>query len=88
MSAIASRELIRSSTRLIEKSAEWARENQESSRLINIDVQSSAEIHRKLIKQSQLKALEAHQKIRDLSINIRWDLITIRGWIYYYIDGI
>ncbi|KAI8784176.1 kinesin-like protein KIF27 isoform X1 [Biomphalaria glabrata] len=75
---IASRELIRSSTRLIEKSAEWARENQESSRLINIDVQSSAEIHRKLIKQSQLKALEAHQKIRDLSINIRMKEQLIR----------
>ncbi|KAH9519223.1 Kinesin-like protein kif27 [Bulinus truncatus] len=74
----ASRELIRSSTHLVEKSSDWARESQESSRLINMDVQSSAEIHRKLIKQSQLKALEAHQKIRDLSINIRMKEQLIR----------
>ncbi|GFO31121.1 kinesin-like protein kif27, partial [Plakobranchus ocellatus] len=65
---------VRSSTHLLEEATTLiAQASHESngSRLINMDVQSSAELHRKLIKQSKLKALEAHQKIRDLSINIR-----------------
>ncbi|RUS90634.1 hypothetical protein EGW08_001631 [Elysia chlorotica] len=65
---------VRSSTHLLEEaSALVVRASLESSgsRLINMDVESSAELNRKLIKQSKLKALEAHQKIRDLSINIR-----------------
>ncbi|GFS19591.1 kinesin-like protein KIF27 [Elysia marginata] len=65
---------VRSSTHLLEEAtALVVRASMESSgsRLINMDVESSAELNRKLIKQSKLKALEAHQKIRDLSINIR-----------------
>ncbi|XP_059168452.1 kinesin-like protein KIF27 isoform X2 [Physella acuta] len=69
---------IRASTHLVEDISELARLSVENGRLINMDVQSSAEIHRKLIKQSQLKALEAHQKIRDLSINIRMKEQLIR----------
>ncbi|CAL1543407.1 unnamed protein product [Lymnaea stagnalis] len=71
-------EITRASTHLVEKRSDISRSSNESGRLINMDVQSSAEIHRKLIKQSQLKALEAHQKIRDLSINIRMKEQLIR----------
>lgn len=46
-------------------------ETETGSLLINMDVQSSAEVQRKKIKQAQLKILEANQKVRDLSINIR-----------------
>lgn len=46
-------------------------ETEFGSRLINIDVMSSTELQRKKIKQAQLKILEANQKVRDLSINIR-----------------
>ena len=47
-------------------------ETEFGSRLINVDVMSSTELQRKKIKQAQLKILEANQKVRDLSINIRW----------------
>ncbi|KAK7099081.1 hypothetical protein V1264_003272 [Littorina saxatilis] len=46
-------------------------ETESGSRLINVDVTSSTEIQRKKIKKAQLKILEANQKVRDLSINIR-----------------
>ncbi|KAL8561687.1 hypothetical protein ACOMHN_054984 [Nucella lapillus] len=46
-------------------------ETEFGSRLINVEVTSSTELQRKKIKQAQLKILEANQKVRDLSINIR-----------------
>ena len=46
-------------------------EMESGSRMINIDVTSSTDLQRKKIKQAQLKILEANQKVRDLSINIR-----------------
>ncbi|XP_076451061.1 kinesin-like protein KIF27 [Babylonia areolata] len=57
---------LRSSTHMME-----VEETESGSRLINVDVTSSTELQRKKIKQAQLKILEANQKVRDLSINIR-----------------
>ena len=58
--------MLRSSTHMMD-----VEETEFGSRLINIDVMSSTELQRKKIKQAQLKILEANQKVRDLSINIR-----------------
>ncbi|XP_035825943.1 kinesin-like protein KIF27 isoform X2 [Aplysia californica] len=67
-----------SSSQMANEAADVSRSSQEGGRLINMDVESSAEIQRKLIKQSQLRVLEANQKIRDLSINIRMKEQLIR----------
>ena len=58
--------VLRSSTHMMD-----VEETEFGSRLINVDVMSSTELQRKKIKQAQLKILEANQKVRDLSINIR-----------------
>ncbi|XP_067655399.1 kinesin-like protein KIF27 [Haliotis asinina] len=68
---------VRSSTRLM-RSQDVSESDGTGSRLINIDNRSSTEIHRKKIKQTQLKVLEANQKMRDLAINIRMKEQLIR----------
>ncbi|XP_046330087.2 kinesin-like protein KIF27 isoform X1 [Haliotis rufescens] len=68
---------VRTSTRLM-RSLDMSESDGTGSRLINIDNRSSTEIHRKKIKQTQLKVLEANQKMRDLAINIRMKEQLIR----------